>query len=461
MKLAKINNKHIAKEFMRFDPTFHLSESIQLKKLLSNQPYDLTTVGERSDDIFFGNIFSRIFVKDENFGIPYMTASDMMKSDINSGKFIAKRQAEKLQKLIIKKDWILVSCSGTLGNVVYTNDLFENKIGTHDLIRIIPQDGDILPGFMYAYLASKYGYTLLTQSSFGGVVKHINPEQIAHIPVPIFPKEKQEQIHNLITEAATLRVEANRLLEEAVEVLSTFIGIKQKGMLTQFGKVSLKDISKSLSTRLDPPIFVNNGVRTMEAIRNSDKKLVPLSEIEDITVYRPGIFKRSYVAKGLPYIKGSELFNTNPFIRCDNLSKTKTPFIDEMTLKENQILITCAGSCGLIKMITKEYEDREAIGSQDIIRLQSENILFTSEYLFVYLQLPFVYDYIQSMKYGSVIERIEPFHVQSIPIVVPSKELSVNITNLITNYKNNVYQAFSNETQAISLVENEIALWQS
>ena len=72
-----------------------------------------------------------------------------------------------------------------------------------------------------------------------------------------------------------------------------------------------------------------------------------------------------------------------------------------------------------------------------------------------------MYDYIQSMKYGSVIERIEPFHVQSIPIVVPSKELSVNITNLITNYKNNVYQAFSNETQAISLVENEIALWQS
>jgi len=461
MKIAKINNKHIVQEFLRFDPTFHLSDSIQLKEILSVQPYRLSTVGEQSKDIFFGNIFSRIFVQDEKFGVPYMTASDMMKSDINSGKFIAKRQAEKLHNLIIKKDWILISCSGTLGNVIYTNELFENKMGTHDLIRIIPQNGEVKSGFLYAYLASKYGYTLLTQSSFGGVIKHINPEHVANIPVPIFPQEKQEQIHNLITEAAQLRVEANRLLEEAVEMLSNFIGLDFQEKEKLSGKVSLKEIYQSLSTRIDPPTFINNGVKAMEIIRDSGRELVSLSEIDGITVYRPGIFKRNYVEKGLPYIKGSELFNINPFVRCDNLSKTKTPFVDEMALKENQILITCAGSCGLVKVITKEYEEREAIGSQDIIRLQSENVLFTSEYLFVYLQLPFVYDYIQSMKYGSVIERIEPFHVQSIPVVVPTEELSANITSLITNYKNNVYQAFSNENQAISLVENEIALWQS
>jgi restriction endonuclease S subunit len=55
----------------------------------------------------------------------------------------------------------------------------------------------MLSGFLYAYLASKYGYTLLTQSGFGGVVKHINAEHVANIPVPILPESKQQEIHNL------------------------------------------------------------------------------------------------------------------------------------------------------------------------------------------------------------------------------------------------------------------------
>lgn len=86
--------------------------------------------------------------------------------------------------------------------------------------------------------------------------------------------------------------------------------------------------------------------------------------------------------------------------------------------------------------------------------------MLTTEYLFVYLQLPFVFDYIQSMKYGSVIERIEPFHVESIPVVIPSEKMSRGITDIINIYKNNMYDAFNKENQAIQLVEKEIESWQ-
>lgn len=179
----------------------------------------------------------------------------------------------------------------------------------------------------------------------------------------------------------------------------------------------------------------------------------------DGKVYRPGIFKRNYVSNGIPYIKGSEIFLTNPFRRCEQLSRTLTPFIDEMSMKEGQILITCAGSVGDIKLITKEYEDKKSIGSQDIIRLESNDELYTKEYLFVYLQQPFVYDYIQSMKYGSVIERIEPFHVESIPVIEPTKELSEEITSIIRNYMDCTYRAFNCEEKAIAMVEQEIEKW--
>lgn len=110
-------------------------------------------------------------------------------------------------------------------------------------------------------------------------------------------------------------------------------------------------------------------------------------------------------------------------------------------------------------MITKEYEDKKAIGSQDIIRLISYDELYTREYLFTYLQIPFVYDYIQSMKYGSVIERIEPFHVESIPVVTPTKELSEEITSIIKKYMDYTYRAFIAEENAIQIVEQEIEKW--
>ena len=114
---------------------------------------------------------------------------------------------------------------------------------------------------------------------------------------------------------------------------------------------------------------------------------------------------------------------------------------------------------GNIKIITKEYEDKKAIGSQDIIRLVSTDKLYTREYLFTYLQMPFVFDYIQSMKYGSVIERIEPFHVESIPVVTPTEEISVEISTSIKRYMDCTYQAFNAEEKAITMIEEEIAKW--
>lgn len=221
--------------------------------------------------------------------------------------------------------------------------------------------------------------------------------------------------------------------------------------------VKSKSILTSLQHRLDPPALMNDGVFAMQEVtsRIATKIIANINA----TVSRPGIFKRIYVENGIPYIKGSEIFLNNPFRRCEHLSRTRTPFIDEMTLFEGQILITCAGSVGNIKMITKEYEDKKAIGSQDIIRLPSNDELFTKEYLFTYLQMPFVYDYIQSMKYGSVIERIEPFHIETIPIVTPTKELSEEVTSIIRQYMDYTYRAFNAEQKAIRMVEQEIEKW--
>lgn len=457
MRVGSIKAADAIKGSLRIDPSYYLSEGIKIRSDLKRSPYGLVAVGECASKVFFGNIFSRIWVKDAEHGVPYLAASDTVLTDLDTGSFIARKQADLLQYLRLKKDWILITCSGTIGNVTYTHEGFEKYIATHDLIRIVPNDNKILRGVLYAFLNSKYGYVQLTQSKYGGVVKHISDKYVESIDIPLFPNSLQVEVNDLIQDVAKLRAQAAILKESAINLLSQHIQCKALKSGMKVKTVKAQESIKSLTLRLDPPALMNEGVDAMkEVVANYQCRTI--KEL-GINVYRPGIFKRIYVEKGIPYITGSEIFKSNPFRSCQMLSNSRTPFIDEMKMREGQILITCAGSVGDVKMITKEYEDKDAIGSQDIIRLESKDELFTKEYLFVYLQLPFVYDYIQSMKYGSVIERIEPFHVESIPVIKPTKEVSEKITSLIQEYMDYSYRAFKSEEEAISLVEKEIESW--
>ena len=456
MKYGSIKYKTLLSADYRIDPDVHLSEGSIIRNELNNLPYELSSVGDNAHDVFYGNIFSRIFVQKPENGMPYLAASDTVLANLDTGRYLSKKQAAELNYLILKKDWILVTCSGTLGNVTYTNKNFENHIATHDLIRIIPNSKKVNKGTLYAFLASKFGYYQITQSQFGGVVKHINTEQTKNIIVPVFPIDFQHKVDNFIQEAASLREKATEELNKAINLVNDFSCKKfEKKIGHKTSKTSIAIVRNSYNLRFDAPVFINDGVEWLKKIDKPTKRLGDC----DIKTWYPGIFKRVYVKNGLPYIKGSSLFLTNPFKSCDELSKTKTPQLDELWLKEGMLLISCAGACGDVKLITKEYEEKKAIGSPDIIRVTSSDSLYTTEYIFTYLQIPPIYDYMQSMKYGSVIERFDKYSVENIPIVKPTEELSNVVTEIIHKYMDYTYRAFVSEETAISMVEKEIEKW--
>lgn len=458
MKTSSIKYNAYTQKGIRFDASFHLSDGLVTKRLIESSPYPLKTIGDVSSRIFFGNRAKRVYVTKKENGIPFLSSSDILRSDLENVKLASKKYMP-VSDMKLEKGWTLISRSGTIGNCAFANAKHAQKLASEDVIRLLPNN-ILRGGLVYAYLASKYGYSLLTQGTFGAVIQHIEPDFVSSIPIPSFPEDFQNKINDLVLESARLREEAADVLDRAVSSVSRYINSNHKEHPFKCGKVNSQEIFHSLKMRIDPPALINDGVVAMNEVieKMSFKRIGELG----FTVRRPGIFKRVKVEKGIPYIKGSEIFLTNPFRRCEYLSKSRTPFIDEMVLKSGQILVTCAGSVGDIKMITQEYEDKCAIGSQDIIRIDSftnKDELFNKDYLFTYLQLPFVYSYIQSMKYGSVIERIEPFHIESIPVVEPTPELSKKVKTLISSYMDDLYKAFCLEEEAIYLVEQEIEKW--
>ena len=456
MKSAHVTYKEILGKAKRMDAPVHLSTGNHARRLIANSPYSIMKVGDASQRIWHAGRWRRVYVSNPDHGITLLGSSAILKENLENEKLVSLKYTDDLEDKRLKAGWILISCSGTIGNCAFSNAQHAEKLASQDVIRINPNN-ILRPGLIYAYLASRYGYAMLTQGTFGSVIQHIEPQHVESIPIPRFPESFQKEVDDLIQEAARLREEATTHVEEAKRILLYSCPVTFSNSHFKIGHVRSKDINTSLQHRLDPPALMNDGVAYINGLKEN-QDMVDLGST-GAKVFRPGIFKRCYVKEGYPYIKGSDIFNLNPFTRCNYLSRSRTPFVDEMLLHEGQILITCAGSVGNIKMITKEYEDKGAIGSQDIIRLESDDSLFTKEYLFTYLQLPFVYDYIQSMKYGSVIERVEPFHIASIPVLKPSDELSASVTALVSHYMHKTYHAFTAEEQAISLVEQEIERW--
>lgn len=450
MKLLNIKNSWFFESDLRLDASYHLSDGPVTKIKLKKSPYEISKLSSETKDIFKGNIFKRTYVTNIKEGFPFMTASDMMKCDINGGKFVS-RKYTNLANLMLKKDWILVSRSGTIGNTVYTNKDFENVVGTDDLIRIIPNNTNILGGFVYAYLSSKYGYGLLTQSGYGGVVQHIEPHHIEDLPIPVFPKGKQEEIHNLIIEVSLLREEANKLINEAKKEISEKINFD----LEDFKQKSINSNTISLShlKRFEAQYFKSEGSKMINHIE-ANFKYEFLKNVSE-PLFRPGIFKRHYVKEGIEFLGGADIVKAIPSSE-KKLSKSKTSHLDAMIIKENWILVTCGGTIGYSVLVDRMTAGKAA--SQHILRVIPKNL--PSGYVYAFMSSNIGLKAIQSFTYGSVIPQIEPHHLELLPIPILEEEVMNRIHQKVMKYKENIGNAIEKELKAIDLIEKEIESWQ-
>lgn len=452
MKTALVSSKEIADHRFRFEGNHYLNHYAYLSLQIERRK-DKCAKLEDVATCFNPPVFKRQFCQDTENAVQYFQSSDVPSLEEKSKVFIYKGQAESL-KLLVHKNDILVTGFGTIGNTRLVSRHQDGVCYANNVCRI--QATGMSAGLIYAFMSSKYGAAQLNSNASGSVVRYIEAPGIKRTLIPLFSDIFQKEVDDLMQESARLREEAVDALEEAKGLIMDFCQEEYATTrLKRFVSVKIKGVRSTLNTRFDPTIYINKGVQWVKSIQKQSTRLGDLN----VKMWYPGIFKRAYVENGLPYLKGSSVFDVNPFKTCDHLSKARTPKLDDLWLKEGMLLITCAGACGLVKMITKEYEDKGAIGSPDIIRLVSNDTLFTTEYIFAYLQLPPIYDYMQSLKYGSVIERFDIENIKTIPVVRPTEELSQAVTDIVKSYMAKTYRAFNCEEQAISMVEREIESW--
>lgn len=136
----------------------------------------------------------------------YFTGTALTQLNCDNVKYLDSSKAspqvkKQLGALTIHKGYILVSDSGTLGRVTYALSQHDGHVATNNLIRIIVDDLP-LRGYLYEFLQSELGQSLMLKNAYGTNQEHLEPDIIAEIPIPV-PKNRDilEQIGNSVIQS--------------------------------------------------------------------------------------------------------------------------------------------------------------------------------------------------------------------------------------------------------------------
>ena len=155
-------------------------------------------------------------------GLAYIDSEDLFKVNPEITKYIPVQQKANAESYFVKRDWLLLACSGQLygliGNTAFGGCWHENKIISNHVIRIVPESID--PGYLHVALSHpRLGRPSLTRLAFGTEVPEIAPFDLYDVPVPRLTNEKELQIGELARTARELRDNADEIENNTTEAL--------------------------------------------------------------------------------------------------------------------------------------------------------------------------------------------------------------------------------------------------
>ncbi|MEW5786588.1 MAG: restriction endonuclease subunit S [Pseudomonadota bacterium] len=283
---------------------------------------------------------SRNWVDDPRFGVRYMGSSAITLADLSSLPLISNKQVARNPKLLIKEGWSLITRSGTIGRMAYVRREMAGLACSEDVLRVVPDPERIAPGYLYAFLSSRYGVPLVVSGTYGAIIQHIEPVHISDLPVPRFGPAFEHDVAQAIDAAAAQRVAASSYRHAALDLLQT--KIEWNGRSIRGGDAPL---ASSLLWRMDafhysPRVQAGRAaLATHSGARLGDR-------VEG--VFEPNRGSRLKVtdpAFGVPFLSSSSVFELTP--SADYLvSRSLTPNLEGLLLSDCDVLVPRSGQLG-------------------------------------------------------------------------------------------------------------------
>lgn len=183
-------------------------------KNLHSSGLELKTLGELAT-VQLPSRFERVWATDAQHGSPYLNATDLLSLFAiglpAKSRFLSPESDVDLDRLLIRQNWLLMTCSGTIGRIFHVPKRLDGWAATHDLIRIAPQPGMV--GYLFAWCMTDAARIQVLAHTHGGQIDHVTDEQVSTMLVPMLPGEAARKLDRSVLRALDAREKGLKRLE--------------------------------------------------------------------------------------------------------------------------------------------------------------------------------------------------------------------------------------------------------
>ena len=457
----------VENEGRRLDCGPYMSGAIETRILLKKMSFKKNalqslTRGGISGIINAGRI-ARIWVDHPDYGYKFLSSTDILQFDVNNVSLIAKSIGKQNRNLLLERNWTLITRSGSIGRMAYAREDMHGLACTEHVLRVIPDENKVCPGYIYAYLSTKFGIPLVASGTYGSIITHLEPSHIAELPVPRIG-DIEEQAHTLIQRAADLRYLAITQINKATEDYLFAAGLEDITTVDFHEKSKKNGFYASLPNA--------NSLRAVNFIplnRDLDKYVTQSKSwayISELT--RPGTLRTGPRFKridsipdpeiGVELLGQRECFNLRPDGRW--LSRKYLPKDELIFLPEGSTMIAARGGlddsnsfarCQFIAGKRTQYAY-----SQDFLRVIPEQDKILPGCLFAFLRSEMAFRMLRGYSIGSIQQEYHPEMVKWMPVPLVDYETANRVNNLVVDAYRKYDEAIDCEDQARALVERTI-----
>lgn len=161
-------------------------------------------------------------------GIPFIRGVNMKGGRINFANVlhIDKAAHALLWKSEVKNGMVLLSMSGTIGDVAIATKNWRYPVNSNQDIAKIDGNGGINPFTMYAFFLSRFGQNYLKREARGSVQQHVFLSQIEQLEIPFFSGEFDAAIQRCVQQSEEYYVKADKQLVGVETTLLRALGLE-------------------------------------------------------------------------------------------------------------------------------------------------------------------------------------------------------------------------------------------